>query len=284
MRIAFNGLELGDDSLYNVTSIDGLDSLPDLTIGMAPKPRRHGSWLGGKLAQKRVITLSFDILGDPNDDWRTTKPKNALVNAFQLMDVELPLIFEMDYGETPVLVHASVTSLDLPIAANYSRQRSGTVEFTCTDPMKYATESKTGKASPPTTPDAAAYGQPYGFAYSVTTGLSGTFNASNTGNSPAPVIYKIVGPITRPVITLDDAAGTRSTRFEVTLKASDRLEVDTAMNRVTVNGADKFGSTSGALIADLTMKPGDTTVAFTGENTGGAVPPSLTATWRDATR
>ena len=39
MRIAFNGLEMGDDSLYNVNSIEGLDSLPDLTIGIATATR-----------------------------------------------------------------------------------------------------------------------------------------------------------------------------------------------------------------------------------------------------
>lgn len=284
MRIAFNGLEMGDDSLYNVTSIDGLDSLPDLTIGIAPKPRRHGSWLGGKLAQKRVITMSFDILGDPASDYRTTKPKNALVNAMQIMDMELPLIFEMDYGEQPVLVYASVTALDLPIGKDYSRLRRGTVEFTCTDPMKYSTEAKAGRAAPPSTPAAAAYGQAYGFAYQVTTGLSGTFTAANEGNSPAPAVYRIVGPVTRPTITLTDAAGVRSTVFNLTLTAAHRLEVNTALNTVTLNGADRYGSSSGALVADLVLRPGETTVAFAGDNTGGAVPPSLTATWRDATR
>lgn len=284
MRIAFNGLEMGDDSLYNVTSIDGLDSLPDLTIGMAPKPRRHGSWLGGKLAQKRVITLGFDILGDPSDDWRTTKPKNALTSAFQIMDEELPLIFEMDYGEDPVLVQASVTALDLPITANYSRQRSGTVEFTCTDPLKYTTAAKKGTATVPETPAATAYGAVYGFAYSITTGLSGSFKATNDGNTPAPAIYTITGPVTRPIISLDDSKGNRQTKFLLTLAAKDRLVVDTVNNRVTVNGEDRFGSATGALVADLTIRPGKTTVGFTGSNTGGDTAPSLTVEWRDTNR
>ena len=284
MRIAFNGLEMGDNSLYNVTSIDGLDSLPDLTIGIAPKPRRHGSWLGGKLAQKRVITLSFDILGDPNDDWRTTKPKNALTNAFQIMDEELPLNFELDYGEDPVMVKASVTALDLPLVQNYSRQRSGTVEFTCTDPQKYATAARKGTARVPETPVATPYGAAYGFVYSVTTGLSGTFRADNDGNTPSPVVYSITGPVTHPVITLDDRRGNRKTKFLLTLKAKDELEVDTAANRVTVNGEDRYGTATGALVADLTMRPGETTVGFTGNNTGGDTAPSLTAVWRDTNR
>lgn len=284
MRIAFNGLEMGDDTLFRVTSIDGLDSLPDLTIGIAPKPRRHGSWLGGKFAQKRVITMSFDIMGDPTKDWRTTDPKNRMIEAFQIQDQEMPLIFELDYGEDPTLVNASVTALDLPMVANYSRLRSGTVEFTCTDPSKYATSARKGTASVPVVPTATPYGAAYGFAYSITTGLSGTFKAKNNGNSPAATIYVITGPVTRPVISLDDAKGNRQTKFLVTLAAKDELVVDTAKNSVKVNGEDRFGSATGALVADLTIRPGSTTVGFTGSNTGGTTAPTLSAEWRDTNR
>lgn len=284
MRVAFNGLELGDGSLYNITSIEGLDSLPDLTIGMAPKPRRHGSWLGGKLAQKRVIAMGLEIMGDPADDWRTTKPKNALVNACQIQDVELPLIFELGYGEEPVMVNASVTALDLPMIANYSRLRRGVVEFTCTDPMKYGIESRNGEATTPVVPEASPYGLAYGFAYSVATGLSGTFKAENKGNSNTPAVYTINGPVTRPTISLTDDKGVRATMFNLTLSASDELVINTALNSVELNGSNEFGSANGALIADLVIRPGETTIGFTGDNTGGAIPPKLTASWRDASR
>jgi len=284
LRIEFNGLDLADESLFNVTSIDGLDSLPDLTIGMAPKPRRHGSWLGGKLAQKRVITIGLQILGDPSNDYRTTKPKNALVNALQIQDVELPLIFELDYGDQPQMVYASVTALDLPIKQDYSRLREAVIEFTCTDPMKYAAVAKQRTAAPPSVPAATPYGGNYGFAYSVTTGLSGAITADNNGNSPSPAIYRMRGPITRPAITLVDSVGTRTVRFNVTLKASDELYVSSSANRVLLNGADNYGAANGALVADLVIRPGETTVTFTGDDTGGPVPPSLTVEWRDATR
>lgn len=284
MRIAFNGLELGDDTLYNVTSIEGLDSLPDITIGMAPKPRRHGSWLGGKLAQKRVITMSFDILGDPDDDHRTTKPKNALKNALQLSDIEQPLIFELDYGEEPTLVHASVTALDLPIVQNYSRLRHGIVEFTCTDPVLYSAVGKAGSTPPPSIPAATPYGQAYGFAYSESTGTSGTFLARNAGDSPTPVVYTITGPINMPAITLTDSVGVRRTQFNLALAATDRLVIDTANNSVKLNGTDRFGSAMGALVSELSIRGnGDTTVGFTGEPQGTGSP-ALSAVWRDARR
>lgn len=283
MRVAFNGLEMGDDSLYNITSIEGLDSLPDITIGMAPKPRRHGSWLGGKLAQKRVIAMSFEILGDPADDWRTTKPKNALQNAMQLMDTELPLIFDMDYGEQAVMLNASVTALDLPIIRDYSRLRRGVVEFTCTDPAKYAVASKQAVATPPAPAVAAPYGLTYGFSYSEETGVTGNFVAHNEGNSPAPAVYTITGPVTRPVVTLLDARGTRATTFAIELLEADTLRVDTLSNSVTINGTDAFRTASGALIADLVIQPGETIISFNGEVPFGKHP-QLNVSWRDASR
>lgn len=274
---------MGDESLYNITSIEGLDSLPDLVIGMAPKPRRHGSWLGGKLAQKRVISIGLQILGDPADDWRTTKPKNALVEACQIRDDEQPLVFELDYGEQPVMVYASVTALDLPITAGYSRLRSGVVEFTCTDPMKYAAESKQGQAKPPTDPPAVEYGFSYGVQYSEEEGATNAFTAVNNGNSNAAAVYTVRGPITRPVITLLDGQGARATTFDLTLAEKDELRITTAQNRVLLNGSDAFGSASGALVADLVIRPGETVISFAGTVPSGASP-ALGVSWRDASR
>lgn len=283
MRIEFNGLDLADESLFNVTGIEGLDSLPDLTIGMAPKPRRHGSWLGGKLAQKRVITITLQILGDPEDGYRTTKPKNALVNALQIMDSELPLVFELDYGDQPTMVYASVTALDLPISRGYSAMREATIEFTCTDPMKYAAESKQGQADPPSPPTAVPYGLTYGFQYSEDAGITGSFTAHNGGNTAAPVVYTIEGPVSRPSISLLDAEGSWVTTFAVNLGEKDVLRVDTAANRVTLNGSDAFGSAFGSLITSLVIRPGDTIVSFGGDVPSGKFP-KLNASWRDTSR
>jgi hypothetical protein len=67
--------------------------------------------------------------------------------------------------------------------------------------------------------------------------------------------------------------------------ASDTLTLDTATNSATLNGADRFGSVSGALIADMALRPGDTIVTFDGTEPAPAPEPraSLVTTWRDAT-
>jgi len=283
LRIEFNGLDLADENLFNVTSIDGLDSLPDLTIGMAPKPRRHGSWLGGKLAQKRVIAINLQILGDPDDGYRTTNAKNKLVNALQIQDVEQPLVFELDYGDQPVMVYASVTALDLPIRQDYGRIREAIIEFTCTDPMRYSAEARQGQARPPSDPPAVEYGFNYGVQYSDEEGATNAFTANNAGNSNAAAIYTVRGPISRPSITLLDGQGSRATTFNLTLTESQELRVSTSANRVLVNGSDAFGSASGALVADLVLRPGETIISFGGVVPSGASP-TLSVSWRDASR
>lgn len=284
MLVTFNGVDLGDESRYSVQSIDGLDSLPDLTIGTTPRPRRNGSWLGGKLSQKRVITIQVDVLGDPDDEYRTTRPFLALQRACEVADYELPLNFDLGFGEPPIMVYASVTAFDAPRGINYALGRSVTVEFTCTDPNKYAGVAQIKSTPPPVRPAATPYGAAYGFAHSMGTGLSGAFLATNAGNSNSQVVYTITGPVTRPAITLTDGQGTRRTDFNLTLAASDRLVIDTAVNRLELNGADRFGSSSGALITDLFFRPGDTTVAFTAEAVPDENPGSLSAEWRDASR
>lgn len=281
MQVSFNGLELGDGSLYNITAIDGLDSLPDLVIGNTPRPRRNGSWLGGKLAQKRVITIDLEIMGDPADDYRTTKPKLALQRALEVTDIEQPLNFDLDYGDPAVMVQASVTQLHIPTGANYSRFRTAHLEFTATDPRKYEGVSSSKRTPIGVRPAGAAYGQPYGFSYHTTAPISGAFVATNSGNVPTPVVYEINGPVANPSVTLTDKDGSRRIQFNVQLGAGDRLIASTATSQILLNGADRYGYANGALIETLTLSPGDTTITY-----GGTTPPGsgsmLSVSWRGA--
>lgn len=284
MIATFNGVDLGDERFYAIQSIDGLDSLPDLTIGITPKPRRNGSWLGGKLSQKRVVEVVVNVMGDPADNYLTTKPMAALQAACDVSDEERPLNFDFGYGEEPVMVNASVTSFDAPRVAGYQHLRQVTIEFTATDPNKYIGVAQSKKTEPPIPAAPAVYGLAYGFAHSAGTATSGSFTATNAGNASTHVVYRIVGPVNRPSITLTDSQGVRRTQFNVDLKANQRLEVSSAGNSVKRNGADAFGSATGALIPDLHFRPGDTTVAFNGAGDPPAKPGTLTASWRDATR
>lgn len=281
MYVAFGSFEFGDNTLYNITSIDGLDSLPEVTIGLAPKPRRNGSWLGGKLTAKRVITIELDVLGDPADDNLTTRPGKAVRRAMGLSDVELPLVFDLGFGEDPVMVYASVQAFDMPHVQGYHRQRPVRIEFLCTDTNLYSTSPRGQQVSAPVPAVGNDYGFDYGGDYADGVGVTGSFTAKNTGNTRAFAVYEIKGPMALPGISLTDADGNRTTTFNLNLASSDRLVIDTKSNTVHLNGADRFGSASGALVSQLTLAPGDTEVALKGTSSSPTVA-YLNASWRDA--
>lgn len=280
MYVAFGSFEFGDNTLYNISSIDGLDSLPEVTIGIAPKPRRNGSWLGGKITSKRVITIELEVLGDPANDYLTTNPGRAIKRAMALSDTEIPLVFDLGYGEEPVMVMASVTAFDMPHIAGYHKRRPATIEFTCTDTTLHSAAPRAQQVGPSVPATGNDYGFDYGGDYALSTGVSGKFTASNSGNANAHVVYEIKGPVATPAISLNDGT-TRVTTFNLNLATSDRLVIDTKANTVLLNGADRFGSATGALVSQLTLKPGNTEVGLLGTSSSPSLA-YLNATWRDA--
>lgn len=281
MYVAFGSFEFGDNTLYNITSIDGLDSLPEVTIGLAPKPRRHGSWLGGKLTRKRVITVELDVLGDPADDYLTTRPSRAIKNAMALSDSEIPLVFDLGFGESPVMAYASVQLLDMPHVRGYHKQRPVRIEFLCTDTNLYSAAPRVQQVSAPVPAVGNDYGFDYGGDYANGTGVTGTFTANNDGNTRAHVVYELRGPLNTPAISLTDKGGQRVTTFNLNLTASDRLVIDTKNNSVHLNGTDRFGSATGALVSRLSLEPGATEVGLLGVSSSPASA-YLNASWRDA--
>ena len=281
MYVAFGSFEFGDNTLYNISSIDGLDSLPEVTIGIAPKPRRNGSWLGGKITSKRVITIELEVLGDPTDSYLTTNPSRTIKRAMALSDIEIPLVFDLGYGEEPAMVMASVTAFDMPHIAGYHKRRPATIEFTCTDTTIHSAAPRAQQVGPAVPATGNDYGLDYGSDYAMATGVSGSFMASNSGNANAQVVYEIKGPVATPAISLIDAAGSRVTTFNLNLATSDRLIIDTRANTVLLNGADRFGSATGALVSQLTLRPGRTEVGLLGTSSSPTLA-YLNATWRDA--
>lgn len=278
MQITFNGLTMGDGTLYPITGLEGDDSLPDISIGMVAKPRRDGSWLGTKLAQKRVITISFHIMGDPNRNYYTAGPKNALVKAFALKQVEQPLVVDLGFGETPFMVRASVTSLDLPKNDGYHiGHRSGTVELTATDPRRFATtvpKTSVPRQKPVT---GWSYGQAYGFKYHATPSVDVPTTLINDGDDDAEVTYTILGPARNPSITLNDGVDVREIRLDYVLAAGNRLVLDTRNNAAFMSGMDMLGYLDGALLQNMRLRPGSTQLTLRTEAQVGE--PTLEVEW-----
>lgn len=278
MLVRFNGCDLADESRYVITGITGWDDVPDLTDGTAARPRRHGSWPGGLSAPKRVVTVDLKIVGDRDGDDTTTAALKKLRQAFAVSDEERQLVVDLDYDLGVELINARVTALTLPIGRGYHRMRDCSVEFTATDPRKYSGAEYSASTGVATIGPGRPYPMSGTFQYSTTAGSPGAFDAVNSGNTDTPPRFSVRGPLNRPTISVSDRAGRRRTTFNLNLTSSEVLLVNPADGTVTVNGADRFGAARGALVEDLIMRPGLSTITLGGTGTG-----RLTTTWRDAT-
>lgn len=280
MEVTFRGLRMNLDNNYLIVEIEGWEDLPDVTNGSAPRPTRHGSQLGGLTSPQRVITLTMEILGDPENDYLTTVPKRNLRKVMTLHDEESELLVDLGYGEPPEIVFARVTALEMPTGSGYGHQQRVVIEFTANDPRRYSPTLNTARTGLPTAARGVAYPIMYGaYATVLTPANRGEAVLQNTGNFEAPAIYKFTGPSPKPTITVTNGDHICRTYFNLALGAGEVLQVDTATGAVTVGGAARYGIASGALVEDLVLPPGDCAVAIGG---GGTNQTSLSVTWRDA--
>lgn len=280
MEVSFKGLRMNVDNNYLIVEIDGWEGMPDVTNGSSPRPTRNGSVLGGLTSPDRVITLTMDILGDPENDYLTTVPKRKLRQVMTLNDVESELKIDLGYGEDPEIVFARVTALEMPTGAGFGHMQRVVIEFTATDPRRYSPVINTARTGLPTPVRGVQYPIPYGrYATVLTPENRGEAVLQNLGNSETTAVYKITGPSPKPSITVTNGGHVRRTYFNLALAAGEVLVVSTADGKVTINGAARYGIASGALVEDLGLPSGQCSVKLGGT---GTTQTSLSIAWRDA--
>lgn len=282
MDITYKGLSLGDDTHYIATSIDGWESRPEITNGSTPHPRRLGSRVGGLSAVKRVVSIDFEIVGDAESSNLTTLPKYRLQQVMGLDDGESPLLIDLEYDSAPEIIFARVTAFTMPTVRNYGRRAQAFIEWTATDPRKYSVNESRATTGLPVALRGIPYPITYGrYADMITPDNRGEAIVQNIGNSHSPATYRIVGPVSNPTITVETGrkGATRRIQFNVNLVSGEVLTATSTDGSVFVGGARRQGITSGALLEDMEVPPGTSTVALGG--TGGSSA-SLSVSWRDA--
>ena len=280
MDITYKGLSLGDGSNYLVTNIDGWEDRPETTNGSTPHPRRLGSWVGGLSSVKRVVTVDLKVLTDREGDNFTTLPKRALRAAMAMDDDESELMVDLGYGIEREIIFARVTAFNMPTIRGYGQEQPALIEFTATDPRRYSIHVNTAETGLPV----PARGIPDPFKYGRYPELSTPANrgeavVQNIGNAPSTATYRIVGPITNPAITVTGKKHLRRIQFNVKLAAGEVLYAQSAYGSVEVDGTPRQGLTSGALMEDMEVPSGTSTVQLSGTGSQAA---KLTVSWRDA--
>ncbi|MFF0293145.1 hypothetical protein ACFYST_08140 [Kitasatospora sp. NPDC004614] len=91
-------------------------------------------------------------------------------------------------------------------------------------------------------------------------GSAGTLAVTNAGDAPAPAVLAFRGPVTGPSLT--DTATGRTWSYDIELAAGDELLVDGATGEVTLAGASRLYTTTGAPEQLLVVPPGPREFAF----------------------
>ena len=278
MEILFNGIDLGNDDTFIVTGIDGWEDTPGLVSGSTVRPRRHGSWPGGILAPKRVVTIDFLVTpGSGGVD--TQLAKMELRKALRVSDTELPLTIDLGWGRE--VINARVTGFNMPTAAGYEKLQTASVEFTASDPRRYAATWTTARFGLRTRQAIPVYPVKYPKRY-VRYGNPGDRILTSGGTVASPPNISIIGPIVRPTITFKDALGIRKTTFALTVPKGRTLSINVANGTAKMGGGSFYGDSRGALIEDMLINPGTSTVHFAGSGKGSESA-LLDIAWRDAT-
>lgn len=278
MLVRFNGLDLADESKFIISEISGWDDMPDIVSGSAVRPRRHGSWPGGVLATKRVVTIDLMLL--PDETGTVTANLKALRKAMALDHKERPLHMDLDYDLGAEEINARVSSLMLPMRAGYGRERMASIEFTATDPRRYTAAWTTKSFGTRTRSVVPSYPIKYPKGYTQY-GKPGDLTVINEGFIDTPPMFRIRGPIQTPSITITDTVGTRKMTFDAYVPVGKELVIDVQNGTAKQGSTNFYGDTRGALLEDMSLRPGVSTIHFAG--TGNSSQNArLQVEWRSA--
>lgn len=211
---------------WGLEDVQGWGS-PASTIQVTQKPRSFGAWVGAAYLPARVVSLSgwveaptTALLSDAVDRLNAA----ASLTSTQLTVIEAGRarsMFVQRQGE--VLV--SWTSAT---AATWS------VQLVALDPRKYAAPTIATCHLP-----FSSGGMTWPITWPITwTGMSnsGTVSIPNTGNATAPVLLRIDGPITGPVVTHLGSGAQMVFSTSLALMAGEFLIVDMERREVLGNG------------------------------------------------
>ena len=240
-----NGLAFGAATNVQLQSIGGLREA-NVQSGDIPLPRLDGAAPGFNPFVERTLTLTFQAF-NPTVPFETVL--EAITAAFQPVadPAGLQLLkFLLPGWPSARQVMGRTTKGAIPIDTNYQYNvATVAVEFTCPDPLIYNSLPMVASSKLPSPTAGLTFPATPNFVFGASTG--GSFQLTNNGNYPAPMVFTIYGPVTNPVLSL----GSLSLGFALALGASDVLVIDThpQVRSATLNGA---ASRAGLIITGST--------------------------------
>ncbi|MFD9834507.1 MULTISPECIES: phage distal tail protein [Streptomyces] len=274
-RIQWGDLQFGPGSRYHVTSIDGLDDLPDIRSEDTERPGQNGDYTGPDYTGPRTIQLGLGLRADSPDELRdlvialraATQPQRQPA-AVQLLDQD-------------TLVYGKIRRRNIPYDAEYLWSTgTAALEWYCADPYLYGLTEYSASTTAYSPAAGRTYPMVYPRAYGAA-GQSGRISAFNGGASPAYPLLRLDGPVANPSIEQVNTGS--GLTIDASLGEGEWLIIDTRTRAVLLNGSSPRRSWVRAGAQWPLLQPGANEIAYRGSALPGSPgqPSLLTLTWRD---
>ena len=234
---SFNGFNFGGaGSVYQVMSVDGVESAPNLRVQDDNQGYNDGMFSGTDFYSERTITLVLNIFGDVSNTAQANyHTLRASINPQQTGTSYLQ--FKASLDADMQWVNARVRKITTPITPDYTYGLITTVlELFCPDPRIYS--------GVPFTPNTA----------SITVGGSAT--VTNTGDVTTYPILTVTAASAVSNLVISNSTLGLSLTMKYGLSTSDVLILNTLTRTITLNGVNArnilssssvwFGAQSGA--------------------------------------
>lgn len=244
------------------------------TIQVVQKPRQPGGWAGLSYGQSRYPTIQVRVLAPTAVLLNTSL--DAL-NAAVDFNSALMTVAEAGYSRSMVVRRNSGIDVTKQTALIADVQ----FQVVAVDPRKLGTALTAQTALPATSGGLTV---PFTIPFTISsTVVAGQINLTNPGNESGPVVVRIDGPCTGPIITHTSSTTTNALVFSsnLSLGAGEFLLVDMDKHTALANGQTTragYITSRGWSLFD----PGANTWAFTAStyNSGSLLTVTASPAWK----
>ncbi|MGW5647514.1 phage distal tail protein [Saccharopolyspora sp. NPDC003762] len=266
-QLEWRGTLLGVDTPFELVQLEGWLDLPDLRDGDAELANSHGYQPGQLLADRRIVTLSFE-LGDADPaGFRAAESALRRITTPSENPAEEPLVVQWQGIKAMVMARCTGRLIPTPVEYHYGLTR-GAIQWRATNPRLLHLPQQAPSTAPPV---AGGGGLVWPLTWPLVWGSAqsgGEMVITNDGNAHAQPTWRITGPCTRPVIRNADTGAELVFDDAYTLPDGQQLLLSTEDRSVLLSSGV---SRSNMLIRRqwFTLPPGHTRVRFeTSDGTG----------------
>lgn len=262
LGVAFRGMKL-----------EGWDGSPGSTLQLTQKLRGPGAWRSSDPQRgPKTLTLSGTMVALDGNVSATTLAFDAL-NAAVTLDETSLIVDGHGVGARRVNVSRQGDVIDVPMPSIL--QKGFNVQLVAADPRKFGTNLK-GSTGLPASSGGLSFPMSFPSAFTSTV-VSGQVALTNPGNETGPVVMRVTGPCTGPVITHVGSGLSLVFSSSLVLGAGEWIDIDMEARTVLANGQSgraQWVTSRGWSGFD----PGQNVWAFTAQAYDSASQLSVTAT------